>query len=184
VELGILSLGDLQRDQRTGCPQRAVDRMTEILGYAVLADQLGLDVFAVGEHHSAGFFTSFPAVVLAAAAARTSQIRLTSATTVLGVADPVRVKRDQRSLWRLNALHELGHAARLASPASSSTTDPGAPRRRRHLRHPRDAGRAFQHRDPCRARRSASGPSGSLRMTVRPGRSSLVMQVRSLGCTT
>jgi hypothetical protein len=49
VELGILSLGDLQRDQRTGRPQRAVDRMAEILGYAVLADQLGLDVFALGE---------------------------------------------------------------------------------------------------------------------------------------
>jgi alkanesulfonate monooxygenase SsuD/methylene tetrahydromethanopterin reductase-like flavin-dependent oxidoreductase (luciferase family) len=68
--------------------------MAEILGYAALADQLGLDVFAVGEHHSAGFFTSAPAVVLAAAAARTTAIRLTSATTLLGVADPVRVYED------------------------------------------------------------------------------------------
>jgi hypothetical protein len=48
VELGILSLGDLQRDQRTGRPHRPVDRMAEILGYAMLADQLGLDVFALG----------------------------------------------------------------------------------------------------------------------------------------
>jgi len=84
VELGILSLGDLQRDQRTGRPHGPVDRMAEILGYAVLADQLGLDVFALGEHHSADFFTSSPAVVLAAAAARTDAIRLTSATTLLG----------------------------------------------------------------------------------------------------
>ena len=98
MELGILSLGDLQRDQRTGRPHRPVDRMAEILGYAVLADQLGLDVFALGEHHSAEFFTSSPAVVLAAAAARTTQIRLTSATTLLGVADPVRVYEDFASL--------------------------------------------------------------------------------------
>ena len=108
MELGILSLGDLQRDQRigrphrpavrTGRPHRPVDRMTEVLGYAVLADQLGLDVFALGEHHSAEFFTSSPAVVLAAAAARTTRIQLTSATTLLGVADPVRVYEDFASL--------------------------------------------------------------------------------------
>lgn len=98
VELGILSLGDLQRDQRTGRLHRPVDRMAEIIGYAVLADQLGLEVFAVGEHHSTEFFTSSPAVVLAAAAARTTGVRLTSATTLLGVADPVRVYEDFASL--------------------------------------------------------------------------------------
>ena len=58
MELGILPLGDLQRDQCTGRRHRPVDRVAEILGYAVLADQLGLDVFAVGEHHSKQFFTS------------------------------------------------------------------------------------------------------------------------------
>ena len=98
AELGILSLGDVQRDQRTGRPHRPVDRMAEILGYAALADQLGLDVFALGEHHSAEFVTSAPAVVLAAAAASTTRIRLTSATTLLGVADPVRVYEDFASL--------------------------------------------------------------------------------------
>jgi len=98
VELGILSLGDLQRDQRTGRRNRSVHRMAEVLGYAVLGDQLGLDVFAVGEHHSEEFFTSSPAVVLAAVAARTAGIRLTSATTLLGVADPVRVYEDFASL--------------------------------------------------------------------------------------
>ena len=98
VELGILSLGDLQRDQRTGRLSRPVDRMAEILGYAALADQLSLGVFALGEHHSPEFFTSSPAVVLAAAAARTKAIRLTSATTLLGVPDPVRVYEDFASL--------------------------------------------------------------------------------------
>jgi alkanesulfonate monooxygenase SsuD/methylene tetrahydromethanopterin reductase-like flavin-dependent oxidoreductase (luciferase family) len=98
MEVGVLSLGDLQRDQRTGRLNRPVDRMAQILGYAVLADQMGLDVFAVGEHHSPEFFTSSPAVVLAAVAARTAGIRLTSATTLLGVADPVRVYEDFASL--------------------------------------------------------------------------------------
>jgi len=94
MELGILTLGDLQRDPSTGRAHRPVDRMADILGYAGLADQLGLDVFAVGEHHSGEFFTSSPAVVLAAAAARTTAIRLASATTLLGIADPVRVYED------------------------------------------------------------------------------------------
>jgi alkanesulfonate monooxygenase SsuD/methylene tetrahydromethanopterin reductase-like flavin-dependent oxidoreductase (luciferase family) len=94
VELGILTLGDLQRDPRTGRQHRAVERTAEALGYAELADQLGLDVFAVGEHHSPDFATSSPAVLLAAAAARTSRIRLTSAVTLLGVLDPVRVYQD------------------------------------------------------------------------------------------
>jgi alkanesulfonate monooxygenase SsuD/methylene tetrahydromethanopterin reductase-like flavin-dependent oxidoreductase (luciferase family) len=98
VDLGVLSLGDLQRDQRTGRLRRPVDRMSEILGYAKLADDLGLDVFAVGEHHSTEFFTSSPAVVLGAVAARTTAIRLTSATTLLGVADPVRVYEDFASV--------------------------------------------------------------------------------------
>ncbi|MGD0558342.1 MAG: LLM class flavin-dependent oxidoreductase, partial [Streptosporangiaceae bacterium] len=94
MELGILSLGDLQRDLATGRLHRPVDRTAAILGYAALADQLGLDIFAVGEHHSADFFTSSPAVVLAAVAAKTTAIRLASATTLLGVHDPVRVYED------------------------------------------------------------------------------------------
>src|SRR6478609_2776665 len=56
-----------------------------------LADEVGLDVFGVGEHHRADFVVSAPAVVLAAAAVRTKRIRLTSAVTVLSSDDPVRV---------------------------------------------------------------------------------------------
>jgi probable LLM family oxidoreductase len=64
----------------------------------VLADQLGLDVFGVGEHHRPDFVVSSPAVVLAAAAARTKKIRLTSAVTVLSSDDPVRVFQDFATL--------------------------------------------------------------------------------------
>ncbi len=56
-----------------------------------LADQLGLDVFGIGEHHRPDFLVSSPAVVLAAAAVRTERIRLSSAVTVLSSDDPVRV---------------------------------------------------------------------------------------------
>jgi len=65
--------------------------MRELLEEAELADQLGLDVFAVGEHHRPDFVVSSPAVALAAIAARTENIRLSSAVTVLSSDDPVRV---------------------------------------------------------------------------------------------
>ena len=65
--------------------------MRELLDRIVLADAVGLDVFGLGEHHRREFLDSAPAVILGAAAARTTQIRLTSAVTVLSAADPVRV---------------------------------------------------------------------------------------------
>src|SRR5919205_4057543 len=69
-------------------PSERLRRLVEQIEYA---DQIGLDVFGVGEHHRREFLDSAPAVILAAAAARTSRIRLTSAVTVLSAADPVRV---------------------------------------------------------------------------------------------
>ncbi|HEY0240059.1 MAG TPA: LLM class flavin-dependent oxidoreductase, partial [Friedmanniella sp.] len=98
VELGIVSLSDRQLDPHTGQLVDTRARLSEIVGYAELADTLGLDVFGLGEHHSADFAVSSPAVVLAAAAARTRTIRLTSAVTVLSVLDPVRVYQDYASL--------------------------------------------------------------------------------------
>src|SRR3954462_9554427 len=65
--------------------------MAELLEEVELAEQVGLDVFGVGEHHRPDFVVSAPAVVLAAAAARTRRIRLTSAVTVLSSDDPIRV---------------------------------------------------------------------------------------------
>ena len=66
-------------------------RMRELLDEIALADQVGLDVVGIGEHHREEFLDSAPALILAAAAARTSRIRLASAVTVLSAADPVRV---------------------------------------------------------------------------------------------
>lgn len=69
----------------------AVESLTELLERIVRADEVGLDVFGIGEHHRKEFLDSAPTMILAAAAAQTKQIRLTSAVTVLSAADPVRV---------------------------------------------------------------------------------------------
>src|SRR6185436_3302467 len=70
---------------------RPADHMRNLIDQLEYADQVGLDVFGIGEHHRREFLDSAPAVILAAAAARTGRIRLTSAVTVLSAADPVRV---------------------------------------------------------------------------------------------
>src|ERR1700709_62565 len=98
MQLGIVSLSDIQRDPRTGQPFSAARRIEEIVGYGRLAGALGVDVSGVGEHHGAEFAVSSPAVVLAAVAARTTSIRLTSAVTVLSALDPVRVYEDYATL--------------------------------------------------------------------------------------
>jgi alkanesulfonate monooxygenase SsuD/methylene tetrahydromethanopterin reductase-like flavin-dependent oxidoreductase (luciferase family) len=94
MELGIISLSDLTADPHTGRPVAAVDRLDATLAHARAADELGLDVFALGEHHSHKFAVASPAVVLAAIAAQTERIRLTSGVTVLSALDPVRVYQD------------------------------------------------------------------------------------------
>src|SRR5262245_1788634 len=88
MELGLVTFADLPAGVS---PQT---RMAQLLEEAELADQLGLDVFAVGEHHRPDYLVSAPAVALAAAAARTSRVRLSSAVTVLSSADPVQVFQD------------------------------------------------------------------------------------------
>jgi probable LLM family oxidoreductase len=85
MELGLATFADLASGIT---PEQ---RMRDLLEEAELADQLGLDVFAVGEHHRPDFLVSSPAVVLAAIAVRTERIRLSSAVTVLSSDDPVRV---------------------------------------------------------------------------------------------
>jgi probable LLM family oxidoreductase len=84
VEIGVYTFAELNE-------QDAAGRMRDLLEEVELAEQVGLDVFGIGEHHRPDFVVSAPAVVLAAAAARTERIRLTSAVTVLSSADPVRV---------------------------------------------------------------------------------------------
>src|ERR1700716_1937496 len=89
MEIGIDSFAAALDD--TGVVGTPTDRMRDLLEQIERADQLGLDVFGVGEHHRKEFLDSAPAVILAAAAARTKRIRLTSAVAVLSAIDPVRL---------------------------------------------------------------------------------------------
>jgi alkanesulfonate monooxygenase SsuD/methylene tetrahydromethanopterin reductase-like flavin-dependent oxidoreductase (luciferase family) len=91
MQIGIDSFGAIISDPATGVTLSPVQRVDKLLEEIVLADQIGLDVFGIGEHHRSEFVESAPAVILAAAAMRTKSIRLTSAVTVLSAADPVRV---------------------------------------------------------------------------------------------
>jgi probable LLM family oxidoreductase len=91
MELGIYTFAEVTPDPRTGRAVTPAQRLRNLLEEVELADQIGLDVYGVGEHHRPEFAVSAPAVVLAAAAERTSRIRLTSAVTVLSSEDPIRV---------------------------------------------------------------------------------------------
>src|SRR3954449_8189891 len=88
MEIGVTSFADVDPAHPPGDPSR---RLRELVEEIELAEAVGLDVFGVGEHHRPDFAVSAPAVALAAIAARTSDIRLTSAVTVLSSDDPVRV---------------------------------------------------------------------------------------------
>jgi probable LLM family oxidoreductase len=88
MEIGAFTFADVSLDPRGVGPAR---RLPELVEEIALADEVGLDVFGIGEHHRPDFAAPAPAVLLAAAASRTSRIRLTSAVTVLGSDDPVRV---------------------------------------------------------------------------------------------
>jgi len=98
MELGVYTFADMMPDPRTGRVIGPAQRLRDLIEEIELADQAGLDVFGVGEHHRADFAVSAPAVVLAAAATRTTNIRLTSAVTVLSSDDPVRVFQDFATL--------------------------------------------------------------------------------------
>jgi probable LLM family oxidoreductase len=98
MEIGIDSFAAAISDPATGLKLTPEDRLQHLLEEIQLADEVGLDVFGVGEHHREEFLDSAPAIILAAAASRTRKIRLTSAVTVLSAADPVRVFQEFATL--------------------------------------------------------------------------------------
>ncbi|MGO6682585.1 LLM class flavin-dependent oxidoreductase [Rhizobium leguminosarum] len=98
MEIGIDSFAAILPDPATGKLPSPTVRMAELIEEVEVADRVGLDVFGIGEHHRGEFLDSAPTVILAAAAARTSRIRLTSAVTVLSAADPVRVFQEFATL--------------------------------------------------------------------------------------
>src|SRR3984893_10553655 len=91
MQIGVDSFAAAISDPASGLTLEPVERMQHLLEEIELADQAGLDVFGIGEHHREEFLDSAPTIILAAAAGRTKNIRLSSAVTVLSAADPVRV---------------------------------------------------------------------------------------------
>ena len=98
MQLGVYTFAEITPDPASGRTISAAQRLRDLIEEIELADQVGLEVFGVGEHHRPDFAVSAPAVVLAAAAERTKKIRLTSAVTVLSSDDPVRVFQDFATL--------------------------------------------------------------------------------------
>ena len=98
MQFGIDSFAAFVPEPLTGAVTPAADRMAQLICEIEAADHAGIDIFGIGEHHRAEFLDSAPTAILAAAAARTSRIRLTSAVTVLSAADPVRVFQEFATL--------------------------------------------------------------------------------------
>jgi probable LLM family oxidoreductase len=98
MEIGIDSFASAMLNNENGGVLSSVDAMDQLLERIEFSDQSGLDVFGIGEHHKKEYLDSAPAIILAAAAARTKNIKLTSAVTVLSAADPVRVFQEYATL--------------------------------------------------------------------------------------
>jgi probable LLM family oxidoreductase len=91
MQIGLYTFVETTPDPQTGRVAGTAERLRDLMEEVALADQVGLDVFGIGEHHRRDFAGSAPAVIMAAAAERSQSIRLTSAVTVLSTDDPVRV---------------------------------------------------------------------------------------------
>ena len=98
MELGITTFAETYPDPKTGETISHGERLRQVLDEIMLAEEVGLEVYGVGEHHRPDFASSSPAVVLAAAAGRTTRIRLTPAVVILSSDDPVRVYQDYATL--------------------------------------------------------------------------------------
>ncbi|MFF2998111.1 CE1758 family FMN-dependent luciferase-like monooxygenase [Streptomyces sp. NPDC057950] len=98
MQFGIFGVGDVGVDPTTGRQDSEYDRIKAVLEYAELAEQVGLDVFAIGEHHNPPFMPSSPTTLLGHVAARTSRIVLSTSTTLITTNDPVKIAEDYAML--------------------------------------------------------------------------------------
>src|SRR3954471_2833144 len=98
MEIGVYTFGDLGPNPHTGETISANQRLKEVIELGKMADEAGLDIFGVGEHHRLDYTISSPAIVLSAIAQATKRIKLTSATSVLSTLDPVRLFEDFATL--------------------------------------------------------------------------------------
>jgi hypothetical protein len=158
MEIGIYSFAETRFDPETGRQIDADERIRHLLEEVQLADEVGLDVFGLGEHHRPDYAVSTPAVVLGAAAARTRRIRLTSAVSVLSSDDPVRVFQDFATLDLISG------GRRSCSPRSWSSCSRSAPLSgcpgREDIARPSTTEPSIP--DPCRIPSRCGSPSAAL----------------------
>jgi len=102
MEFGIFSVGDLHPNAHTGRTQTENERITGVARIAKHAEDVGLDVFAIGEHHNPPFIPSSPTTLLAYAAAKTERITLSTSTTLITTNDPVKIAEDYATLQHLS----------------------------------------------------------------------------------
>lgn len=102
IELGITTFGETTPLQATGKPISHAERIQNLVEEMELADKVGLDIYAIGEHHRADFAVSSPEIILAAGAVKTKNIRLSSAVSVLSSADPIRLYQNFASVDALS----------------------------------------------------------------------------------
>ena len=98
MQFGIFGVGDLARDPISGTTPTEYQRLKRVIEYAVRAEEVGLDVFAFGEHHNPPFVASSPTTVLGNIAARTSRVILSTSTTLITTNDPVKIAEDYAML--------------------------------------------------------------------------------------
>jgi putative FMN-dependent luciferase-like monooxygenase len=101
MQFGIFSVSDITTDPTTGRAPSEAERIRAVLAIAQKAEEVGLDVFALGEHHNPPFFSSSPTTTLAWIAARTSTLQLSTATTLITTNDPVKIAEDYAMLQHL-----------------------------------------------------------------------------------
>jgi hypothetical protein len=132
MEIGIYTFAETSHDAGAGWGTSAARRLRDLMEEIELADQVGLDVFGVGEHHRPDYAVSAPAVVPAAAAERTKRMRLTSAVTVLSSDDPVRVFQQFATLDLLSGGSAAGRrpTGRSSRRGAPLVARPYAPRSR------------------------------------------------------
>src|SRR5437868_8754372 len=102
MQFGIFSVSDITRNAVSGHTPREADRSDSIGRIAQKADEVGLDVFAIGEHHNPPFFSSSPTTLLAHVAALTERIILSTAVTLVTTNDPVKIAEDYAMLQHLS----------------------------------------------------------------------------------
>src|SRR3954451_18890029 len=101
MQLGIFGVGDLHPDATTGRTPTEHDRITGVARIARHAEDVGFDVYAMGEHHNPPFIPSSPTTLLAYAAAKTERITLSTSTTLITTNDPVKIAEDYATLQHL-----------------------------------------------------------------------------------